>query len=253
MGRRNASCLIFIQMSSLLLFSVSTSIATNRAGTGLQGKVSYHEASESIPTVQKDITTPITTVPTTNPTNPSTETPVLNPTVSNPDSAATNNSISPLMAPATSTSTASSSASWCVASQSASQTALQVALDYACGYGGAECSAIQAGGSCYNPNTVRDHASYAFNSYYQKNPIPTSCNFGGTAVTTSTDPSSGTCQYQSTSTSSSILNTTNSSGSRVYGAGPITPATSAASTIQTSIQHFHISMFLTILLSTSYC
>ena len=77
---------------------------------------------------------------------------------------------------------------WCVASQSANPTALQVALDYACGYG-ADCSAIQQGGSCFNPDTVRDHASYAFNSYYQKNPVQTSCDFAGTAVLTSTNPS----------------------------------------------------------------
>jgi hypothetical protein len=78
--------------------------------------------------------------------------------------------------------------SWCVASPSASPTALQVAMDYACGHG-ADCSAIQQGGSCFNPDTVKDHASYAFNSYYQKNPAPTSCDFGGTATLTSTDPS----------------------------------------------------------------
>ncbi|XP_076929964.1 uncharacterized protein LOC143594580 [Bidens hawaiensis] len=87
------------------------------------------------------------------------------------------------------------SGSWCVASSSASETSLQVALDYACGYGGADCSAIQPGASCYNPNTVRDHASYAFTAYYQKNPAPTSCSFGGVAQLTNTDPSSGGCQY----------------------------------------------------------
>ncbi|KAI3709899.1 hypothetical protein L2E82_39667 [Cichorium intybus] len=91
----------------------------------------------------------------------------------------------------------SSGGSWCIASSSASETSLQVALDYACGYGGADCSAIQSSGSCYNPNTVRDHASYAFNAYYQKNPAPTSCSFGGVAQITNTDPSSGSCRYSS--------------------------------------------------------
>ncbi|XP_021274242.1 major pollen allergen Ole e 10-like [Herrania umbratica] len=178
-----------------------------------------------ISTDKKDITTPITTVPTIIPSTSTSSNPVLNPN-SNPDSPSPV-TMTPMTVPTTMTSPVSSGGSWCVASQSASKTALQVALDYACGYGGADCAAIQPGGGCYNPNTLRDHASYAFNSYYQKNPVPSSCNFGGTAVTTSTDPSSGTCQYQSTSTSSSVLNTTNSNGSNVFGAVPSHPSPSA--------------------------
>ncbi|CAN6445111.1 unnamed protein product [Victoria cruziana] len=93
---------------------------------------------------------------------------------------------------------------WCIASPSASQKALQVALDYACGYGGADCSAIQQGGSCYNPNTVQDHASYAFNKYYQKNPVDDSCNFGGAAVLTTDNPSSISCIYPSESSAATV-------------------------------------------------
>ncbi|KAI5662064.1 hypothetical protein M9H77_21387 [Catharanthus roseus] len=46
--------------------------------------------------------------------------------------------------------------------------------------------------------------------------------------------------YGLRSTSSTILNTTNASGSRVFGAGPVTPTSSAAATISIRIQHFHI-------------
>ncbi|RWW09178.1 hypothetical protein GW17_00027353 [Ensete ventricosum] len=138
------------------------------------------QSSKTMP--EMDVVTPITTVPVLNPatTTPTTTTPEYNPLPTT--------STTPAMVTPSSSSSSSSSQSWCVASQTASKTALQVALDYACGYGGADCSAIQEGGSCYNPNTVRDHASYAFNDYYQKNPIPTSCGFGGTAVITNVDP-----------------------------------------------------------------
>lgn len=120
-------------------------------------------------------------VPSTNPnpgvpalTNPVT-TPTTNPASTPP--AATN-------APA-----AVPGQSWCVARSGLPEITLQSALDYACGIGGADCSAIQQSGSCYNPNSLQNHASFAFNSYYQKNPVPTSCDFGGTATITTTNPS----------------------------------------------------------------
>ncbi|XP_076906206.1 uncharacterized protein LOC143562214 [Bidens hawaiensis] len=122
----------------------------------------------------------------------------------------------------------SSGGSWCVASSSASETSLQVALDYGCGYGGADCSAIQPGASCYNPNTVRDHASYAFNAYYQKNPAPTSCSFGGVAQLTNTDPSSGGCQYPAGK----------SSGGGMTPPSPPTPSAPTTPTMSTPINPY---------------
>ncbi|XP_073127505.1 uncharacterized protein [Henckelia pumila] len=155
-------------------------------------KLDYQEMdtvlSPSTVSIQRD--TAPGYVPIVNPTTPGT-TPIINPIGPAPP---TNSG------PITTTPTSSSGA-WCIANPTASQTALQVALDYACGYGGADCSAIQPGALCFDPNTLRDHASYAFNDYYQKNPVSTSCAFGGTAQLSYTDPSRGSCHYAlSTST-----------------------------------------------------
>ncbi|KAF3975197.1 hypothetical protein CMV_001540 [Castanea mollissima] len=79
---------------------------------------------------------------------------------------------------------------WCVAKGDAGKEKLQSALDYACGEGGADCHPIQPGATCYSPNTVEAHASFAFNSYYQKKSRAIgTCYFGGAAYVVTQPPS----------------------------------------------------------------
>ncbi|KAF3661128.1 plasmodesmata callose-binding protein 5 [Capsicum annuum] len=85
---------------------------------------------------------------------------------------------------------------WCVARAGAPQLDLQNALDWACGLGMADCRPIQAGGPCFEPNTLLSHASFAFNNYYQQNGnSDIACNFGGTAMLTKINPSHEKCIY----------------------------------------------------------
>lgn len=87
---------------------------------------------------------------------------------------------------------------WCVARPGATQEDLQSALDWACGPGGADCSQLQPGGRCYQPDTLLTHASYAFNIFYQQNGnSDVACNFGGAGALVKRDPSTDRFHPQS--------------------------------------------------------
>ncbi|XP_058201185.1 PLASMODESMATA CALLOSE-BINDING PROTEIN 2-like [Rhododendron vialii] len=203
MGDRVLQSFTFFFLLSIFLSS-DPSIAVKPPLEAIhQSKKLEYEQLPVIFTPSISASTQLDTIPIINPTPPTTATPIILPASPPPPLITTlppPTTTIPTMAPpppttTTTTTPTTSGGAWCVASPTASETALQVGLDYACGYGGADCSAIQAGQSCYNPNTIRNHASYAFNDYYQKNPVPTSCVFGGVAQLTYTDPSSGNCHY----------------------------------------------------------
>ncbi|KAI5076126.1 hypothetical protein GOP47_0008191 [Adiantum capillus-veneris] len=104
---------------------------------------------------------------------------------------------------------------FCVAKPGADDDTLQIALDWACGIGQANCSAIQPGMLCYEPDTVSNHASYAFDAYYQANGAsPDSCTFDGAAVVTTTNPSYGACLFPGSMWNSTSLGAGNVTLSR---------------------------------------
>ncbi|PKI71503.1 glucan endo-1,3-beta-glucosidase 4 [Punica granatum] len=102
--------------------------------------------------------------------------------------------------------TGNSTGEFCVAKQDADTDKLQDGLNWACGQGQANCSPIQEGQPCYTPNTVVNHASYAYNDYYQRmHALGGTCDFQGTAMLTANDPSYGSCIFTGSSNSSSVL------------------------------------------------
>ncbi|XVF65128.1 hypothetical protein PTKIN_Ptkin09bG0221900 [Pterospermum kingtungense] len=91
---------------------------------------------------------------------------------------------------------APSTALWCVAKPSVPDPIIQEAMNYACG-SGADCDSIQPSGSCFQPDSLFAHASYAFNSYWQRTKAAGgTCEFGGTAILVTVDPSYDGCHYE---------------------------------------------------------
>ncbi|GMI91250.1 hypothetical protein like AT2G16230 [Hibiscus trionum] len=89
---------------------------------------------------------------------------------------------------------------WCVPKTGVSDAELQASLDYVCGQG-VDCSPIQPGGACFEPNTLAAHAAYAMNLYYQASgQNPSSCDFSQAAMVSSHNPSTNGCSFPGGST-----------------------------------------------------
>ncbi|XVF08935.1 hypothetical protein REPUB_Repub07fG0047600 [Reevesia pubescens] len=124
--------------------------------------------------------------------------------------------------------TGHSSATWCVCKDGVGDSNLQKTLDYACG-AGADCNPIHSNGPCFNPNNLKAHCSYAVNSYFQrKGQAQGSCDFAGTAMISTTDPSSTGCAYPSSVSSAGTSTTPTTPGTTTTPS--TTPGTTTPST-----------------------
>ncbi|KAL3521673.1 hypothetical protein ACH5RR_019822 [Cinchona calisaya] len=95
---------------------------------------------------------------------------------------------------------------WCLPKTGAKEDALQNNLDYVCGLG-VDCKPVQEGGACYLPNTVRAHAAYAMNAYYQstrRNDYD--CDFKETGAITEIDPIFFVLKFQVMETANTEMN-----------------------------------------------
>lgn len=137
---------------------------------------------------------------------------------------------------------------YCVAKSGADSDALQIALDWACGIGRANCTAIQPGQLCYEPDTVQWHASFAFDSYYQdNNRVDGSCDFNGVATVSTTNPSTSVCIYPGSANSTSNV-TVNGTTNSTFDNGNSTSNTTSSVNHNANISYLHIVFTLASLL-----
>ncbi|XP_023642813.1 glucan endo-1,3-beta-glucosidase 13 [Capsella rubella] len=88
---------------------------------------------------------------------------------------------------------------WCVVDSQIPDYVIQAALDWACRQGGVDCTQIQPNQPCFEPNTLKDHASFVFNSYYQiYKHRGAECYFNSAGILTQNDPSHGSCHFEYT-------------------------------------------------------
>ncbi|KAJ4765515.1 Carbohydrate-binding X8 domain superfamily protein [Rhynchospora pubera] len=83
---------------------------------------------------------------------------------------------------------------WCIAKPSTDEATLLGNLNYACSQ--VDCSVLQRGKPCFNPDNLISHASLAMNLYYQsRGRNAWNCNFKNSALVVLTDPSYGGCVF----------------------------------------------------------
>ncbi|KAI5074488.1 hypothetical protein GOP47_0010449 [Adiantum capillus-veneris] len=139
---------------------------------------------------------------------------------------------------------------YCVAKVGADPDALQIALDWACGIGRSNCSEIQPGQLCYEPDTVEAHASFAFDSYYQNNNrVVGSCDFNGVATVSTTNPSNGVCIFPGSSANSTSNTRTNGTANSTM---PNSNLTNSNDTSSSSIHHQNATLSLLHILFTLF-
>ncbi|KAF8100678.1 hypothetical protein N665_0218s0016 [Sinapis alba] len=80
--------------------------------------------------------------------------------------------------------------STCIADPRIPDKVVQAAADWACRQSGGDCSMIQIGQNFFVQDTIKDHASVVFNTYYQHYKHQAgSYDFHGAAVISHTDSS----------------------------------------------------------------
>ncbi|KAF3578085.1 hypothetical protein DY000_02028919 [Brassica cretica] len=90
----------------------------------------------------------------------------------------------------------SSSEKWCVAKQEATNEQLQANIDWVCSQG-IDCKNISPDGICFDNNNMKARSSFVMNVYYQsKGGSEEACNFSGSGVVTTTNPSTSSCVMQ---------------------------------------------------------